>query len=62
MSKRRIQGIRRGKVPGGVEVSAMGRSDRGTRYLVGSIVVLRGKLSKDAFRQQLALATQQLLA
>lgn len=62
MAKQRaISRVGRRPVRGGTEVSIYSRSERGTSFLVDSVVVLRGKASKAEHRQALADALGQLL-
>lgn len=57
----KVRSIERKPVPGGVEVIARGRSNRGTPYIHNSVVVLRGELSQEAFRNALGKANEALL-
>lgn len=53
--------IRQQPVPGGVELIAVGRTERGTRYYMDSIVVLGTGLDKEADKDAIAKAVVTLL-
>lgn len=62
MAKQRaISRVGRRPVRGGTEVSIYSRSERGTSFLVDSVVVLYGDDSKEQHRKALADALDQLL-
>lgn len=58
----KIRSIERRPVPGGVELIARGKSNRGTSYISNSMVVLRGDLPKDEFRKAIREAIRALLS
>lgn len=62
MAKHKVQAIGHKRVRGGVEVTAYGRTDRGTRYIVGSVVCSTDKLDKEAKSAILLRATESLLS
>lgn len=58
---RRVISVGKKPVPGGVELIAYGRSDRGTRYRIESIVVLDGEKSEAEKRTARAAGFRSLL-
>ncbi len=54
----RVFSISYKKVRGGMEVIGQTRSDRGTKYISDSVVVLRGEKTEEEFKEALALATK----
>ena len=61
MAKTKPIAIKSENVPGGVRLTGMGRSDRGTRYLSGSITLLQGDQSKEVYQGKIAVAIQQIM-
>lgn len=47
---------------GGVDVRAIGRSARGTRFIFDSIVILDAGLTKEQLRDEIARATATLMS
>lgn len=58
----RVREIQRRKVPGGVEITAKGRSARGTKFVFSSITVLKEGLARGEYAQAKLAATETLLA
>ncbi len=52
--------IKEVRVPGGIEVQAIARSDRGTKYIVKSVVVLRGDKTPAEWKSALGKAVQEV--
>lgn len=56
----KVRSIERREVPGGVELTARGKSNRGTTYICGNVVVLRGTKSKAEWDRALTQAIDNL--
>lgn len=60
--KGNIRSVQQRVVPGGVEVSTKGQSNRGTSYILDSVVVLREGKSPEEFKADLTRAVLALTA
>lgn len=60
--KHKVFHIRSDKVEGGVKIRAFGRTPRGTKFVVGRVVVVREGLTNKEFQSAKAGAIELLLA